>query len=93
MKRIEDAAKRNFDLSWALDQALGKASFSGRRPENSSRGVKADYARQRSRGGGTGKGGAPKGGKGGGAKGGKCRGRGAGTTPRAETRVDPVSPE
>ena len=93
MKRIEDAAKRNLDLSWALDQALGKASFSGRRPENSSRGGKADYARQRSRGGGTGKGGAPKGGKGGGGKGGKGRGRGAGATPRNETRADPVSPE
>jgi hypothetical protein len=52
MKRIEDAAKRNLDLSWALDQALGKASFSGRRPENSSRGGKSDYARQRSRGAG-----------------------------------------
>jgi uncharacterized coiled-coil protein SlyX len=93
MKRIEDAAKRNLDLSWALDQALGKASFSGRRPENSSRGGKADYARQRSRGGGTSKSGAPKGSKGGGGKGGKGRGRGSGATPRTETRADPVSPE
>jgi hypothetical protein len=93
MKRIEDAAKRNLDLSWALDQALGKASFSGRRPENSSRGGKADYARQRSRGGGTGKSGASKGGKGGGGKGSKGRGRGTGSTPRTETRADPSSPE
>jgi hypothetical protein len=46
MRRIEDAAKRNLDLSWALDQARGKDSFSGRRPENSSRGGKSDYARQ-----------------------------------------------
>jgi hypothetical protein len=36
MKRIEDAAKRNLDLSWALDQTRGKDSFSGRRSENSS---------------------------------------------------------
>jgi hypothetical protein len=93
MKRIEDAAKRNLDLSWALDQALGKASFSGHRPENSSRGGKADYARQRSRGGGTGKSGASKGGKGGGGKGSKGRGRGTGSTPRNETRTDPASPE
>jgi hypothetical protein len=47
MRWIEDAAKRNLDLSWALDQSLGKASFSGRRPENASRGGKTDYARQR----------------------------------------------
>jgi hypothetical protein len=95
MKRIEDAAKHNLDLSWALDQALGKgkASFSGRRPENSSRGWKADYARQRSRGGGTGKSGASKGGKGGVGKGSKGRGRGTGSTPRTETRTDPASPE
>jgi hypothetical protein len=93
MKRIEDAAKRNLDLSWALDQALGKAPFSGRRPENSSRGGKADYARQRSRGGGTGKSGASKGGRGGGGKVSKGRGRGNGFTPRTETRTNPASPE
>jgi hypothetical protein len=55
MRRIEDAAKRNLDLSRALDQARGKDSFSRRRPENSSRGGKSDYARQRSRGAGPGK--------------------------------------
>jgi hypothetical protein len=93
MRRIEDAAKRNLDLSWALDQARGKDSFSGRRPENSSRGGKADYARQRSRGAGPGKSGDGRGGKGGKGKGGRGRGRGSGTTPRAETRADPASPE
>jgi hypothetical protein len=94
MRRIEGAAKRNLDLSWALDQALGKASFSDRRPENSSRGGKTDYARQRGgRGGGSGKG---KGIKGSGnGKSGKGRGRGSGSdaTPRAEARTDPGSPE
>jgi hypothetical protein len=94
MRRIEDAAKRNLDLSWALDQANGKASFSGRRPENSSRGGKKEYARQRNRGGDSSKGGGSKGAKGsGGSKGGKGRGRGGGTAPRADTRADPVSPE
>ena len=93
MKRIEDAAKRNLDLSWALDQTRGKDSFSGRRPENSSRGGKSDYARQRSRGGGTSKGGVSKGGKGSDRKGGHGRGRGSGTAPRAESRADPASPE
>jgi hypothetical protein len=93
MQRIEDAAKRNLDLSWALDQTRGKDSFSGRRPENSSRGGKMDYSRQRSRGGGTGKGGVSKGGKGGDKKGGRGRGRGAGATPLSEPRVDPGSPE
>ena len=93
MRRIEDAAKRNLDLSWALDQTRGKDSFSGRRPENSSRGGKTDYARQRSRGSGTGKGGVSKGGKGGDRKGGKGRGRGSGTAPRSEPRADPASPE
>ena len=92
MRRIEDAAKRNLDLSWALDQALGKASFSGRRPENSSRGGKADYARQRGgRGGGSGKGKSTKGS--GNSKGGKGRGRGSAPTPRADARADPGSPE
>jgi uncharacterized membrane protein YgcG len=92
MRRIEDAAKRNLDLSWALDQALGKASFSGRRPENSSRGGKTDYARQRGgRGGGSGKGKSTKGS--GNSKGGKGRGRGSGSTPRADARTDPGSPE
>ena len=93
MRRIEDAAKRNLDLSWALDQTHGKASFSGRRPENSSRGGKADYARQRSRGAGSGKDGHGKSGKGGKGSGGRGRGRGSGTTPRADTRVNPASPE
>jgi hypothetical protein len=93
MRRIEDAAKRNLDLSWALDQTHGKASFSGRRPENSSRGGKADYARQRSRGAGSGKYGRGKGGKDGKGSGGRGRGRGSGTTPRADTRADPASPE
>jgi hypothetical protein len=93
MRRIEDAAKRNLDLSWALDQTHGKTSFSGRRPENSSRGGKSDYARQRSRGAGPGKSGDGRGGKGGKGKGGRGRGRGAGTTPRTETRADPASPE
>jgi hypothetical protein len=92
MRRIEDAAKRNLDLSWALDQALGKASFSGRRPVNSSRGGKADYARQRGgRGGGSGKGKSTKGS--GNSKGGKGRGRGSAATPRADARTDPASPE
>ena len=94
MRRIADAAKRNLDRSWALDQSNGKASFSGRRPENSSRGGKKEYARQRNRGGDSSKGGGSKGAKGsGGGKGGKGRGRGGGTTPRADTRADPVSPE
>jgi hypothetical protein len=93
MRRIEDAAKRNLDLSWALDQTRGKDSFSGRRPDNSSRGGKTDYSRQRSRGGGTGKSGVSKGGKGGDKKGGRGRGRGAGATPRSEPRADPGSPE
>ena len=94
MRRIEDAAKRNLDLSWAFDQSNGKASFSGRRPENSSRGGKKEYARQRNRGGDSSKGGGSKGAKGsGGSKGGKGRGRGGGTAPRADTRADPVSPE
>jgi hypothetical protein len=96
MRRIEDAAKRNLDLSWALDQALGKASFSGRRPENSSRGGKADYARQRGgRGGGSGsgKGKGPKGSGNGKSGKGRGRGSGTGTTPRTETRADPGSPE
>ncbi len=93
MRRIEDAAKRNLDLSWALDQMHGKASFSGCRPENSSRGGKADYARQRSRGAGSGKDGHGKGDKGGKGSGGRGRGRSSGTTPRADTRVDPASPE
>jgi hypothetical protein len=93
MRRIEDAAKRNLDLSWALDQTRGKDSFSGRRPDNSSRGGKTDYSRQRSRGGGTGKSGLTKGGKGGDKKGGRGRGRGAGATPRSEPRADPGSPE
>ena len=93
MRRIEDAAKRNLDLSWALDQTRGKDSFSGRRPENSSRGGKTDYARQRSRGAGTGKGGSGKGGKGGDRKGGRGRGRGSGAAPRTEPRADPASPE
>ena len=94
MRRIEDAAKRNLDLSWALDQSNGKASFSGRRPENSSRGGKKEYARQRNRGGDSSKPGGGKGARGSGSsKGGKGRGRGGGTAPRADTRVDPVSPE
>ena len=95
MRRIEDAAKRNLDLSWALDQSNGKASFSGRRSENSSRGGTKEYARQRNRGGDSSKGGGSKGakGSGGGGKGGRGRGRGGGTAPRADTRADPVSPE
>ncbi len=93
MRCIEDAAKRNLDLSWALDQTRGKDSFSGRRPENSSRGGKTDYARQRSRGGGISKGGTGKGGKGGDRKGGRGRGRGSGATPRTEPRAGPASPE
>ena len=88
MKRIEDAAKRNLDLSWALDQATGKQAFSGRHPANASRGGKADYARQRGRGGGTQKG-TSKGGKGGASgRGGRGKGRGAsGATPRSDTRA------
>jgi hypothetical protein len=94
MRRIEDAAKRNLDLSWALDQALGKASFSGRRPENSSRGGKTDYARQRDgRGGGSGKGKGTKGSGNGKSGKGRGRGSGSGATPRAEARTDPGSPE
>ena len=88
MKRIEDAAKRNLDLTWALDQASGKQSFSGRHPANSSRGGKADYARQRGRGGGTAKGSA-KGAKGkSGGRGGRGKGRGATTTPRSDAQHD-----
>jgi hypothetical protein len=93
MRRIEDVAKRNLDLSWALDLTRGKDSFSGRRPENSSRGGKADYARQRSRGGGTGKDGVSKGSKGGDRKGGRGRGKDSGATPRSEPRAEPASPE
>ncbi len=69
MKRIEDVAKRNLDLTWALDQAAGKQHFSGCHPVNSSRGGKADYARQRGRGGGAERGS---------SKGAKSRGRGKG---------------
>ena len=88
IKRIEDAAKRNLDLSWALDHANGKQSFSGRHPANSSRGGKPDYARQRGRGGGAPKG-APKSGKGGsGGRGGRGKGRGAPTAPRTDPKVD-----
>ena len=88
MRRIEDAAKRNLDLTWALDQASGKQSFSGRHPANSSRGGKADYARQRGRGGGTAKGSA-KGAKGKtGGRGGRGKGRGATTTPRSDAQTD-----
>ena len=88
MRRIEDAAKRNLDLTWALDQASGKQSFSGRHPANSSRGGKADYARQRGRGGGTAKGSA-KGAKGkSGGRGGRGKGRGATTTPRSDAQHD-----
>ena len=88
MKRIEDAAKRNLDLSWALDQASGKQHFSGRHPANSSRGGKSDYARQRSGGGGAPKG-TSKGSKGGtGGRGGRGRGRGAASaTPRSDKRA------
>jgi hypothetical protein len=51
MRHIEDAAKRNLDLSWALDQSNGKASFSGRRSrsKNFSRDGKKEYARQQGR--------------------------------------------
>ena len=87
IKRIEDAAKRNLDLTWALDQASGKQSFSGRHPANSSRGGKADYARQRGRGGGAGKG-SSKGAKGQGRGKGRGKGRGAAATPRAEAHAD-----
>jgi hypothetical protein len=87
MKRIEDAAKRNLDLSWALDQASGKQHFSGRHPANSSRGGKNDYARQRGRGGGTTKG-APKGGKGGASgRGGRGKGKGTPSTPRVDFKA------
>jgi hypothetical protein len=93
MKRIEDAAKRNLDLTWALDQASGKQAFSGRHPANSSRGGKAEYARQRGRGGGAPKG-APKGGKGGaGGRGGRGRGRGTSTAPRADSARADASPD
>jgi hypothetical protein len=87
MQRIEDAAKRNLDLSWALDQATGK-QVSGRHPANSSRGGKSDYARQRGRGGGTQKG-TSKGSKGGaGGRGGRGKGRGtSNATPKSDTRV------
>ncbi len=91
MKRIEDAAKRNLDLTWALDQAAGKNSFSGRHPANSSRGGKSEYARQRGRGGGAPKG-ASKGAKGKtGGRGGRGKGRGASTTPRSEGHTDAAS--
>ncbi len=46
IQRIEDAVKRNLDLAWALDEATGKQSFSGRHPANASRGGKTDYARR-----------------------------------------------
>jgi hypothetical protein len=62
LKRIEDAAKRNLDLSWTLDNAAGKQPLSGCHPANSSRDGKTDYARQRGRGRGASKG-ATKGGK------------------------------
>ena len=88
MKRIEDAAKRNLDLTWALDQASGKHPFSGRHPANSSRGGKTDYARQRGRGGGTAKG-SSKGAKGKtSGRGGRGKGRGATTTPRSDAHAD-----
>jgi hypothetical protein len=94
MHRIEDAAKRNLDLCWALDQANGKVSFSGRRPKHSSRGGKAEYARQRNRGGGSSKAGGGKGAKGnGGGKSSKGRGCGGGSASHADTWTDPVSPE
>jgi hypothetical protein len=58
--------RRSRWIGWVLNfvdkvlgttRALSKASFSGRRPENSSRGGKTDYARQRGgRGGGSDKG-------------------------------------
>ncbi len=83
MKRIEDAAKLNLDLTWALDQAAGK---------NSSRGGKTEYARQRGRGGGAPKG-ASKGAKGKtGGRGGRGKGRGATTTPRSDGHAD-ASPD
>ena len=87
MKRIEDAAKRNLDLTWALDQASGKQPFSGRHPANSSRGGKADYARQRGRGGGAARG-PSKGAKGQGRGKGRGKGRGAAATPRADAHAD-----
>jgi hypothetical protein len=88
LKRIEDAAKRNLDLSWALDNAAGKQPFSGRHPVNSSRGGKQDYARQRGRGGGASKG-ASKGGKGGaGGRGGRGRGKGTPSAPRVDHKAD-----
>jgi hypothetical protein len=96
IQRIEDAAKRNLDLAWALDQATGKQSFSGRHPANASRGGKTDYACRRGGGGGAPKG-TPKGGKGGksgtGGRGGRGRGHGASTTPRQDTRSDAASDE
>jgi hypothetical protein len=92
MKRIEDAAKRNLDLAWALDQAASKNSFSGRHPADSSRGGKTEYARQRGRGGGAPKG-ASKGVKGKtGGRGGRGKGRGATTTPRSDGHAD-ASPD
>jgi hypothetical protein len=88
LQRIEDAAKRNLDLSWALDNAAGKQPFSGRHPTNSWRGGKTEYARQRGRGGGAPKG-APKGGKGGaGGRGGRGRGKGAPAAPWVDFKVD-----
>jgi hypothetical protein len=91
LKRIEDAAKRNLDLSWALDNAAGKQPFSGRHPANSSRGGKNDYARQRGRGGVAQKG-APKGGKGGaGGRGGRGRGKGTPSAARVDHKADTES--
>jgi uncharacterized coiled-coil protein SlyX len=91
LKRIEDAAKRNLDLSWALDNAAGRQPFSGRHPANSSRGGKNDYARQRGRGGGAQKG-APKGSKGGaGGRGGRGRGKGTPSTARVDHKADTES--
>jgi hypothetical protein len=91
LQRIEDAAKRNLDLSWVLDNAAGKRLFSGRHPANSSRGGKKDYARQRGRGGGAPKG-APNGGKGGaGGRGGRGKGKGNPAAPRVDFKADAES--
>ncbi len=91
LNRIEDAAKRNLDLSWALDYAAGKQPFSGRHPANSSRSGKNDYARQRGRGGGAPKG-ATKGGKGGAdGRGGRGRGKGAPAAPWVDFKADAES--
>jgi hypothetical protein len=91
VRRIEDAAKRNLDLSWALDQSHGKAA-APRIPHGMRRQTTHDsvleVAASSSKTGGS------KGAKGsGGGKDGKGRGRGTGTTPRTESRTDPVSPE